>query len=199
VARLTPRRSFHLDFLKHIDGVVEQFNTLEQKEGHKPPTLAVTAKIAWPQGGIEVRNFEFLQSLLPAGESHRIKITMPSPTMLLRGGREAVSTEAYPDLADFYDDLVAVYRAEIDALYQAGCRYIQFDDTNLAYLTDPTMRQQQRDAGEDVDTLPARYVALINRCISPRPDDLTTATHVCKGNYKVTGLTRRFLLSCSTF
>jgi len=180
------RQYFHLDFLKHIDGVVEQFNTLEQKEGHKPPTLAVTAKIAWPQGGIEVRNFEFLKSLLPPDEVHRIKITMPSPTMLLRGGRQTVSTEAYPDLADFYDDLVAVYRAEIDALYQAGCRYIQFDDTNLAYLTDPTMRQQQRDAGEDVDTLPARYVALINRCISPRPDDLTTATHVCKGNFKST-------------
>ena len=146
-----------------------------------------------------MRNFEFLKSLLPADEVHRIKITMPSPTMLLRGGRQTVSTEAYPDLADFYDDLVAVYRAEIDALYQAGCRYIQFDDTNLAYLTDPTMRQQQRDAGEDVDTLPARYVALINRAITPRPDDLTMSCHACKGNFKVLGLIRRFLLSCSAF
>lgn len=181
---LRSTHSFHLDFLKQIDGVVEQYNTLEQKEGHTPPTLAVKSKIAWPQSGIEISNFKFLKSLLPADEAYRIKITIPSPTMLLRGGRQTVSSDAYPQLEDFYTDLVAVYRAEIDALYKAGCRRIQLDDTNLAYLTDPTMREQQRKAGEDVDALPGRFVALINRVITPRPNDLSVLCHVCKGNFK---------------
>jgi 5-methyltetrahydropteroyltriglutamate--homocysteine methyltransferase len=86
----------------------------------------------------------------------------------------------------FFADLAAVYRAEIDALYQAGCRYIQLDDTNLAYLCDPDMRQGAVDRGDDPDELPRAYAALINASLDGRPDDLTVGIHLCRGNYRST-------------
>ena len=68
-------------------------------------------------------------------------MSIPSPTMVhFRGGRAAIDIDAYPDLEEFFADLAACYRAELDALYAAGCRYVQLDDTNLAYLCDPVMR-----------------------------------------------------------
>lgn len=178
------REYFHLDFLKHIEGITISKNTLEQKEGRVPPTLSVTGKLRHT-GNIEVDNFLYLKSLVPEAEQHRIKITIPSPTMChFRGGRAAISSEAYPDLEGFFSDLAAVYRTEIDALYSAGCRYIQLDDTNLAYLTDQTMRSQAASRGEDLEKLPLDYARLINASLASKPADMVAAIHLCKGNFR---------------
>ncbi|EPQ25735.1 uncharacterized protein PFL1_06729 [Pseudozyma flocculosa PF-1] len=179
------REYFHLDFLKHLEGVTITKNTLEQKEGRVPPTLSVTGKIRHPKDSIEVRNFEYLKSLVPADKHGQIKITIPSPTMChFRGGRAAISTEAYPDLEDFFSDLAAAYRHEIDALYAAGCRYVQLDDTNLAYLTDDAMRRGAQERGEDLDKLPHDYARLINASLASKPRDMCAAIHLCKGNFR---------------
>ena len=108
-------------------------------------------------------DFEFLRSV-----THRTpKVTIPSPTMLhFRGGREAISRDAYPDLEAFYADVAAAYREEIAALGAAGCRYLQLDDTNLAYLCDEKMREGARQRGDDPDELPRRYARLINAAIA---------------------------------
>ena len=103
-----------------------------------------------------------------------------------RGGRAAIDIDAYPDLEVFFADLAACYRAEIDALYAAGCRYVQLDDTNLAYLCDPVMRAGAVERGDDPDALPHAYAELINAAIAGRPDDLTVAIHLCRGNYRST-------------
>ena len=86
-----------------------------------------------------------------------------------RGGRAAIDIEAYPDLDEFFADLAACYRDEIAALYAAGCRYLQLDDTNLAYLCDPVMRQGAIDRGDDPNTLPRTYAALINEALRGVP------------------------------
>ncbi len=178
------REYFHLDFLKHISGITISKNTLEQKEGRVPPTLSVTGKLKHT-GNIEVENFKYLRSLVPEDAVKRIKITIPSPTMChFRGGRAAISTEAYPDLEEFFSDLAAVYRTEIDALYAAGCRYIQLDDTNLAYLTDQSMRSQAQSRGEDLEKLPHDYARLINASLASKPNDMVAAIHLCKGNFR---------------
>ncbi|SNX86333.1 probable Methionine synthase, vitamin-b12 independent [Melanopsichium pennsylvanicum] len=178
------REYFHLDFLKHIQGITISKNTLEQKEGRSPPTLSVTGKLCHTHN-IEVDNFLYLKSLVGENDVNRIKITIPSPTMChFRGGRAAISTEAYPDLEEFFSDLAKVYRTEIDALYAAGCRYIQLDDTNLAYLTDQTMRSQAQSRGEDLEKLPLDYARLINACLALKPADMVTAIHLCKGNFR---------------
>ncbi len=103
-----------------------------------------------------------------------------------RGGRAAIDIEAYPDLEAFFSDLAACYRAELDALYRAGCRYVQMDDTNLAYLCDPVMREGARARGDDPNQLPHAYAELINSVVAGRPDDLTVCIHLCRGNYRST-------------
>jgi len=103
-----------------------------------------------------------------------------------RGGRAAIDLDAYPDLDAFFADLATCYRAELDALYAAGCRYVQLDDTNLAYLCDPAMRAGAVERGDDPDALPHAYAELINACLADRPADLTVAIHLCRGNYRST-------------
>ena len=80
--------------------------------------------------------------------------------------------------------MAAAYRAEIKALGEAGCTYLQLDDTNLAYLCDPKMREGARARGDDPDELPRRYARLINAAIAERPPGMTICTHLCRGNFK---------------
>ena len=109
-----------------------RFHSAEGDRLHSPPTMQVTGKLARPDGkGIFVDDFKFLASVARATP----KITLPSPTVMhFRGGRGAIDTEAYPDIDAFYDDLARVYREEIRDLAAAGCRYLQIDEVNLAYL-----------------------------------------------------------------
>lgn len=185
------RESFHFDFINQIGGIETNFTlkgAFAQGEKTKaggekavPLTVEIKDRMTLPAAGIGVENYKYVASV--AGEGTTPKVTMPSPTMThFRGGREAISKEAYPDLDGFFADLSALYRQEIDLLAGAGCKYIQFDDTNLAYLCDSKMRQDARDRGEDPDELPRTYAALINDCIKDRPDDMAACIHLCRGN-----------------
>jgi 5-methyltetrahydropteroyltriglutamate--homocysteine methyltransferase len=181
------RAWFHLDFLQQLDGVtvsgaIASSSDSEASVGMTPPRLSVTGKLRHARP-IQVDDFRFL-SARTAGTP---KVCIPSPTMVhFRGGRAAIDIESYPDLDVFFDDLARCYREEIAALYEAGCRYVQLDDTNLAYLCDPVMRQGAVDRGDDPDELPRTYAALINAALSDRPDDLTVAIHLCRGNFRST-------------
>ena len=101
-----------------------------------------------------------------------------------RGGRRAISESVYPDLEVFYDDLTAAYRAEIADLAARGCRYLQLDDTNLAYLCDPAIRELTRARGDDPDQLTRLYCRLVNDSIRERPRDMVISVHLCRGNFK---------------
>jgi 5-methyltetrahydropteroyltriglutamate--homocysteine methyltransferase len=100
-----------------------------------------------------------------------------------RGGRAAVDAAAYPRMDEFFADLARVYREELDALYKAGCRYVQIDETNLPFLCDPKLRDHAKSIGEDPDKLPALYVKLLNDIVRGRPADLTVCMHMCRGNH----------------
>jgi 5-methyltetrahydropteroyltriglutamate--homocysteine methyltransferase len=101
-----------------------------------------------------------------------------------RGGREAISADVYPDLDGFFADLTEAYREEIADLAERGCRYLQMDDTNLAYLCDPDIRQRTAERGEDPDELTRLYCRLVNDSIRDRPEDMVTAIHLCRGNFR---------------
>ncbi|MEX2455569.1 MAG: 5-methyltetrahydropteroyltriglutamate--homocysteine S-methyltransferase [Rhodospirillaceae bacterium] len=179
------RENFHFDFLDKVGGVDFRRMMPEGAEGksadpEKAPFVAyITDRLSRPDSGIEVENYKVV-----AGLTDRTpKITIPSPTMThFRGGRAAIDRTAYPDLDDFFADLARVYREELAGLAAAGCRYVQFDDTNLAYLCDENMRESTRKLGEDPDALPATYAALINDTIRERPDDMAVCIHMCRGN-----------------
>jgi len=181
------RTFFHLDFLEQLAGVtvtgsIAASSDAQDKVGFTPPKLSVTGKLRHVKN-IQVDDFNYLKSQV----SQTPKVTIPSPTMVhFRGGRQAIDIEAYPDLDEFFEDLAQCYRDEINALYQAGCRYIQMDDTNLAYLCDPKMRAGAIERGDDPNELPRTYAALINAVIDDRPSDLTVAVHLCRGNFRST-------------
>jgi 5-methyltetrahydropteroyltriglutamate--homocysteine methyltransferase len=181
------RTYFHIDFLQRIVGVetsagaiAARFHREDGDLDFAPPRIAVVGKLAWP-GPIFGEDFSFLA----AATKRTPKATLPSPSMVhFRGGRQAVDQQAYPDIEDFFADLAAVYAAEITDLAARGCRYLQLDDTNLAYLCDPKLREATRAIGEDPDALPHRYGALINGAIAHRPPDMTVAVHLCRGNFR---------------
>jgi 5-methyltetrahydropteroyltriglutamate--homocysteine methyltransferase len=181
------RAYFHLDFLEQLAGVtvtgaIVASSDAQEKVGFTPPKLSVTGKLRHVKN-IQVDDFNYLQSQV----SRTPKVTIPSPTMVhFRGGRAAIDIEAYPDLDQFFEDLAQCYRDEIGALYAAGCRYIQMDDTNLAYLCDPKMRAGAIERGDDPNQLPHTYAGLINAVIENRPPDLTVCVHLCRGNFRST-------------
>jgi 5-methyltetrahydropteroyltriglutamate--homocysteine methyltransferase len=183
------RFSWQRDFLLKINNVkpmasklTVRFHSAAGTRNHTPPSMRVAGKLSLPSGGIFVDDFKFLRSAVENGVTP--KITIPSPTIVhFRGGREAIDAEAYPEMDAFYDDLAAVYRAEIRALAAAGCRYLQIDEVNLAYLCDPELRRQVANIGEDPESLPKTYAKLLNAAIADRPADMTVCMHLCRGNF----------------
>jgi 5-methyltetrahydropteroyltriglutamate--homocysteine methyltransferase len=181
------RAWFHLDFLEQLEGVAVSGHIASSSDSAStvhmtPPKLSVVGPLRHVRN-IQVADYQFLASVA----EQTPKVSIPSPTMVhFRGGRAAIDITAYPDLEVFFADLAACYRAEIAALYAAGCRYIQLDDTNLAYLCDPVMRQGAVDRGDNPDALPHAYAELINASIADAPEDLTIGVHLCRGNYRST-------------
>jgi 5-methyltetrahydropteroyltriglutamate--homocysteine methyltransferase len=181
------RNLWHVDFLKQFSNVVQvpspvkvKFHTEEGDMERAPNALRVTGKLTRPHS-IQVEDFKFLKSVT----RRTPKVMIPSPSILhFRGGRNAVDEKAYPDMEDFFRDLTAAYRAEVKDLAAAGCRYLQIDDVNFAYLCDPKFREQARGFGEDPDQLPHLYARLVNESIASRPKDMAVTMHLCRGNFE---------------
>ncbi|HUZ75840.1 MAG TPA: 5-methyltetrahydropteroyltriglutamate--homocysteine S-methyltransferase [Stellaceae bacterium] len=180
------RGSWNQDFLQSFSGVevvqgriTVRFHSQEGALEGRPTGFRIVGKLGRPRG-IFVEAFKFLKSVAHATP----KVTIPSPTLLhFRGGREAIDRTTYPDMAGFYADLARVYAEEIADLAAAGCRYLQIDETNFAYLCDPSLRQQvQSNIGEDPAALPLTYAKLLNQAIAGRPKDMAVCIHICRGN-----------------
>ena len=113
------------------------------------------------------------------------KLTIPSPSMVhARGGTAAVDRSVYPDLEEFWADLSAAYAAQVRGMHELGCRYLQLDDTSLAYLNDPAHRDALAAKGDDPATMHLRYIRQINAAIADRPADMVVTTHMCRGNFR---------------
>ena len=131
-----------------------------------------------------LQHFRFLQSI--AGNAVP-KMTIPSPSVLhFRGGRKVIDETVYPDLADYFDDLAETYKTAIKAFYDAGCRYLQLDDTVWAYLCSEDQKRQIRERGDDPEQLAHTYARVLNKALEGKPADLTVGLHVCRGNFRST-------------
>jgi 5-methyltetrahydropteroyltriglutamate--homocysteine methyltransferase len=180
------RTYFHVDFLEQLGGVKTDIPvTIVKPDGTEelaPPVMRVIDKVRHVKD-IQLEDFKFLR----ANTARTPKVTIPSPTMLhFRGGRAGISKEHYPDLEQFYQDVAQAYADELKSLAAAGCRYVQMDDTNLAYLCDEKMREAARQRGDDPNELPHRYANFINRVVALKPAGMTLAVHLCRGNFKST-------------
>src|SRR5215467_12413450 len=182
------RASWHMDFIYQIGGVSKAPGNLAVRFHNPggdieftPAALHVGSKIHMAKTIFE-EDFTYLKSL--AGTS-TAKLTIPSPNMVhYRGGLAAIDPAVYPDIEEFWSDLAAAYADEVARLAGLGCRYLQFDDTSLAYLNDPAQRAQIAGRGEDADHLHLRYIAQVNAALAHKPAGLTVTTHLCRGNFR---------------
>jgi 5-methyltetrahydropteroyltriglutamate--homocysteine methyltransferase len=188
------RTYFHLDFLEQLGGVVTEAGQLAVQNADgttslAPPVIKVVDKVTHAKD-IQKADFLYLKSQVESFgvQGLTAKVTIPSPTMLhFRGGRAGISKAAYPELDPaFYDDVAAAYGAELRSLFDAGCRYVQMDDTNMAYLCDEKMREAARQRGDDPNELPHRYAGFINKVVAHKPEGMTLAMHLCRGNFRST-------------
>ena len=180
------RTYFHIDFLDQLGGVKTDIPvTVIKPDGTEelaPPVMRVVDKVRHVKD-IQRADFEYLKSQVAPGSTP--KVSIPSPTMLhFRGGRAGISREHYPDLEPFYQDVANAYGDELRSLAAAGSTYVQMDDTNLAYLCDEHMRDAARSRGDDPNELPHRYAKFINRVVAQKPEGMTLAVHLCRGNFK---------------
>ena len=180
------RRSFwHYDFLRELDGLKEVVGGgAIQFQGVSTPskTIHVIGRIGY-SGHSHVDHFRFVKD----NTSRLAKMTIPSPSMLYyRGGRKMFDAGLYPDLDSYYADLASAYQKAVQAFYDAGCRYLQIDDTSFAYLCDPKQRQMLIDRGDDPDTLLANNIRVINESVKNRPSDMVMTMHICRGNFRST-------------
>ena len=187
------RTYFHIDFLDQLGGVKTDIPvTIIRPDGSEelaPPAMRVIDKVRHVKN-IQLADFQYLKSQVDALGKPGLtaKVTIPSPTMLhFRGGRAGISRVAYPELDPaFYDDDAKAYGQELQSLADAGCSYVQMDDTNLAYLCDEKMREAARQRGDDPNELPHRYAGFINKVVALKPAGMTLAMHLCRGNFKST-------------
>ena len=187
------RTYFHIDFLEQLGGVKTDIPvTIVRPDGTEelaPPVIRVIDKVRHAKN-IQLADFQYLQAQVKALGLPGLtpKVTIPSPTMLhFRGGRAGISKEAYPELDPvFYDDVAKAYGDELQSLADAGCTYVQMDDTNMAYLCDERMREAARQRGDDPNELPHRYAQFINKVVAHKPAGMTLAMHLCRGNFKST-------------
>jgi 5-methyltetrahydropteroyltriglutamate--homocysteine methyltransferase len=152
--------------------------TRSQSHGHRMarriPT--VVGRIVW-NGPQNAGDFRFLKSLT----KRTPKITLPGPCYIhYRAGRANISRDVYPDLDAFWSDLVEAYIQEMRSLADAGCRYLQIDETSLVKLGDPRVRQLLAERGDDWRDLLRTYVGVVNAVVAGAPEGMAIGIHVCR-------------------
>ena len=182
------RTSWHMDFIYSLQGIEQvegsslhvHFRSGDGEYDYAPPAMRVTGKVGL-DATIFADAFSFLRDNASAQQTP--KLTVPSPSMVhYRGGNSSIDDSAYPELDQFWDDLTRAYARQLAGAYELGCRYLQLDDTSLAYVNDPAQREHIEKIGGDPDHLHEQYIANINKALADKPDDLVVTTHLCRGN-----------------
>ncbi|MEO3825492.1 5-methyltetrahydropteroyltriglutamate--homocysteine S-methyltransferase [Actinomadura sp. B10D3] len=183
------RTSWHMDFIYRLGGISPadekikvQFHNAEGDIEFTTAALRVHDKVRLDDT-IFADHFAFLKGTVEEGVTP--KLTIPSPNMVhYRGGPAAIDPQVYPDIEEFWHDLAAAYAEQVRRLGDLGCRYLQLDDTSLAYLNDPAQRAMIKERGDDAEHLHLRYIKQINAAIGGRPEGMNVTTHMCRGNFR---------------
>jgi 5-methyltetrahydropteroyltriglutamate--homocysteine methyltransferase len=184
------RGSWHMDFIYQLGGVEKrppgdikvQFHNEQGDIEFAPASIYIGDRVHLAEP-IFAKDFRFLQDQVQDGVTP--KLTIPSPSMVhYRGGRAAIDQSVYPDVDEFWRDLTGAYADQVKAVADMGGRYLQFDDTSLAYLNDPRQREEMAGKGEDAEHLHETYIRHINEALADKPAGLTVTTHMCRGNFR---------------
>jgi 5-methyltetrahydropteroyltriglutamate--homocysteine methyltransferase len=183
------RATWHMDFIYQLGGVEKapgditvHFRNADGELEFTPAAIHIGEKVHLDHTIFE-SDFVFLRDAVAPGQT--AKLTVPSPSMVhYRGGAAAIDPSVYADIDEFWIDLSSAYANQVRAVYDLGCRYLQFDDTSLAYLNDPAQRAEMAGKGEDAEHLHETYIRNINRALADRPEGLAVTTHMCRGNFR---------------
>jgi 5-methyltetrahydropteroyltriglutamate--homocysteine methyltransferase len=182
------RASWHMDFIYALDGITRAPGELKVEFRNEDGTIEFTPAAMHVDGRIGLGetifgdDFAFLRD---AAAGATPKLTIPSPSMVhYRGGRTAIDASVYPGLDEFWSDLTTAYAEEVRRLGELGCRYLQLDDTSLAYLNDPEQREYVASIGGDPDRQHVAYIRHMNEALASRPEGMAVATHMCRGNFR---------------
>jgi 5-methyltetrahydropteroyltriglutamate--homocysteine methyltransferase len=182
------RTSWHMDFIYQLGGVHQADDKLTVRFFNQAGTIEFASAALHIDGRISLPHtifgdaFEYLRDQVTTATP---KLTIPSPSMVhYRGGRAAIDPAIYPELDGFWDDLSAAYAEQIRRLGELGCRYLQLDDTSLAYLNDPRQRELVASQGGDPEHQHERYIRQLNAALKGRPDGMRVTTHMCRGNFR---------------
>jgi 5-methyltetrahydropteroyltriglutamate--homocysteine methyltransferase len=178
------RRSWwHFDFYAGLDGVelhevahgIQFAGVATKSQG-----ISVVSPVGF-SGHPQLEHFRFLKSKARVAA----KMCIPAPgTMHFRQGRQAISRDVYPDLDAYFADVGAAYKKAVRAFYDAGCRYLQLDDTAWAMMCSAYEREQSKKRGDDPETLPAHYARMTNAALGDKPADMVVTMHSCRGNFR---------------
>src|SRR5262245_55066053 len=180
------RRSWwQFDFYKGLDGV-ELYSTGQgiafAGVTTRAESVRVTGKVGF-SGHPHLEHFRYLK----AHSKVTPKMTIPAPSTLhFRQGRASIDKKVYPELDAYFDDVAMAYRKAIRAFYDAGCRYLQMDDTAWSMICDPKEREHSKGRGDDPNELPAKYAAMTNKALEGKPADMVVTMHSCRGNFRST-------------
>jgi 5-methyltetrahydropteroyltriglutamate--homocysteine methyltransferase len=183
------RTSWHMDFIYRLGGISRSDEQIRVHFRNADGELDFTSAALKVDGPVRLRetvfgdDFAFLASIVDSGVT--AKLTIPSPSMVhYRGGRAAIDPAVYADEDAFWADLSAAYAEQVRRVAELGCRYLQLDDTSLAYLNDPDQRRLLTERGDDAEHQHLRYIRQINAAIADRPAGLRVTTHMCRGNFR---------------
>jgi 5-methyltetrahydropteroyltriglutamate--homocysteine methyltransferase len=178
------RRSYHSYFYRQLGDI--SIDTVDGEDakggvpGHRAaqPVAVINSRVRWTKP-INVSDFEFLKvhtKLVP-------KITIPGPCALhFRGGDAAVLAKAYKDLDEFWKDIIEAFGEELHALAEAGCRYVQIDETAFAKFGDPDVQAALMARGDSWSSLIDTYIEVTNEVLKNAPPTLSIGMHLCRGN-----------------
>lgn len=181
------RSSWHMDFIYQLGGITRsdeqlhvEFRNADGTMDFSPAAMRVNDRITIDRT-IFADHFRFLRENTAA----TAKLTIPSPSMVhYRGGLAQLDPAVYQDEEQFWDDLTAAYAKQIRGIAEQGCRYLQLDDTSLAYLNDPSQRAMLAGRGDDAEHQHEHYIRRINKALAGRPEGLHVTTHMCRGNFQ---------------
>jgi 5-methyltetrahydropteroyltriglutamate--homocysteine methyltransferase len=172
------RRLYYFDLLAAFDGIeLIKEDGINFVSGFAPPRALVRGKVRWPEGGVTISDFTFLKSL----STRTPKITLPSPLFSQFYNKDRIDRSIYPDLDEFWGDIVTAYRSELRALADAGCEYVQIDETTLIRLCDPKFVDILKEHNVDPEKELDRWAGILDAIVREQPD-MTIGMHICRGN-----------------
>lgn len=183
------RKYWHFDFIAGLDGIktyIQEVPGFFQGSMAKLDMYVVEKGLGFPKDHPFLADFAFVKE--QAGEDHVAKITIPGPNMLFHSGvvvnQLYKENPAYESIEAVADAIVATYKDIIQTFYDAGCRYLQFDDTSWGAFFSEHYRDEISKFGYDAADIMKRFADVTIRALEDKPEDMAVTLHICRGNFK---------------